>query len=163
MATTPGTRRREARTGAGDDRDLIDPTQEPLGSTERPLPRGSDIDDLNLAHSEAVRRPGDPDLAAMPRSVAGRSSGSATSIFAIVAVILVAAFLVALYLGSNRSNVATGVGTTQAPIADSTGGSATGTDTTGSTTTPPPPPESAPASGNANAPASGTTTPPANP
>lgn len=162
MATTPGTKRRETRTGmVGDDRDLIDPMQEPLGSMDRPVPRGSDIDDLNLSQTDTVRRPGDPGYTATPRTVAGRS-GSATSTFAIVAVILLAAFLVALYLGSNRSQVATGVGTTQAPVADSTGGT-TGTDTTGSTTTAPPPPEAG--SGNADAPASGTTTTttPANP
>lgn len=153
MATTPGTRRRPTGTvTAGDDRDLIDPMQEPLGSMDRPAPR---LDDLNLTPSGTVRRPGEPGYAAPPRA-----GGSATSTFAIVAAILVAAFLVALYLGNNRSKVATGPGTTQAPIADSTGGT-TGNDTTGSTTTPPP----EAGSGSPDAPASGTTTapPPASP
>jgi hypothetical protein len=141
MATSPGSRQRDTRTGtARDDRDLIDPMvdpmQEPLGSMDRPVPRGRDLDDLNLT-------PGDPGYTGTPRPIADRRGGSATTSFAVVAVLLLAAFLVALYLGNNRSQVATGGGS-QAPIADSNG--ATGIDTTGSTTTPPPP-QTAPGTG----------------
>lgn len=165
MATTPGSRRRETRTDlTGDDRDPLNPMQEPLGSMDRPGPRTSDINDVNLPPGETVRRTGNLGTTASPRaSTAERSGRSFTATFAIAAVVLLVAFLVALYLGNNRNEFATGTGSTQAPVANTDNGTTPG-DTTGSTTTPPQ--QTAPGTGDANSTTGGTTgatTPPANP
>ena len=80
--------------------------QEPLGSMERPAPRSSE-NDLNIPRDGRRER---VDLAS-----AGRGSRSFTATFAIAAAVLLAAFLIALWLGSNRTDVAT------APAGDTTG------------------------------------------
>lgn len=158
MATTPGSRRRSDITG--DDRDPLTPMQEPLGSMDNPGSRTSNINEVNLPPGETVRRTGAFGTANQPASTArnGRSFGTT---FAIAAVVLLVAFLVAMYLGNNRSDVATTNGT-QSPIADTTNGG-NGSDTTGSTTTAPSQ-QTAPGTGDAGGSAgTGTTTPPANP
>lgn len=148
MAITPGSRGRETRTDFTDEeRDTLNPMQEPLGSMDRPGRRARD--DVNAAPGEAVR------------STATRRGRTFTTTLAIAAAILLAAFLVTLYIGSNRSKLATGTGGTQAPIADSTTGSATGGDATGSTTVPTQ--KTAPGTGDVGGSNSGTTTLPANP
>ena len=158
MATTPGSRRRDTRTDiTGDERDTLTPIQEPLGSLDRPRSSTSDVNDVNLASGETVRRTGNLGTANAQRaSTADRGGRSFTATFAIAAVVLLVAFLIALYLGNNSRDVAT-TGGNQSPIADTTNGG-NANDTTGSTTTPP----------QQNAPAGGTTggsntTPPANP
>lgn len=160
MATTPGSRRRETRTDiTGDDRDTLTPMQEPLGSMDNPGSRTSDINEVNLAPGETVRRTGNlGGTSRTPTSTTERGGRSFTATFAIVAVVLLAAFLIAMYLGNNRSDVATDTGGMQAPVADSE--TATGDEATGSTTTPPP--QTAPGSGDAGSGNTGTTAP-ANP
>jgi hypothetical protein len=154
MTMSPGSRRRDTRTVPGDqpqDPASLDPMQEPLGSMEWPISRTSDGNDVNLATGRTTDT----------RNTVMRDRGRGfTTTFAIVAAVLVAAFLVALYLGSDRMNQATAPVDSQAPVADSAPG--TTNDTTGSTTAPAEPQETAPA------PATGTntgggTTAPANP
>lgn len=163
MASTPGSGRRETGMGiAGDDRDTLTPMQHPLGSMDAPGSRTSDFNEVNLEPGETVRRTGNLGTANATRAgTAERSGRSFTATFAIAAVVLLAAFLIALYIGSNHSDVATTNGT-QSPIADTTNGGP-GSDTTGSTTTPSQ--QTAPGTGDAGTiPGnSGTTTPPANP
>lgn len=158
MATTPGSRRRETRTDmTEDDRDTLTPMQEPLGSMDYPGSRTSSINEVNLPPGETVRRTGNlgtTNSSGAPTT--GRDGRSMTTTFAIAAVVLLAAILFALFLGNNRSDVATGTSGTPAPVADSV--TTPGTDTTGSTTTPPP--QTSPGSDDAE---TGTTAPPANP
>ena len=162
MATTPGSRRRETRTDiTGEDRDTLNPMQEPLGSMDNPGSRTSNINEVNLPPGETVRRTGNLGTANTPRaSTTERSGRSFTATFAIAAVVLLAAFLIALYMGSNRSEVATTNGT-QSPIADTTNNGGTTNDATGSTTAPSQ--QTAPGTGDAGTGNTGTTTPPANP
>lgn len=157
MATTPGSRRRETRTDiTGDDRDTLTPMQEPLGSMDNPGSRTSNINEVNLPPGETVRRTGNLGTTnGASSSTTGTRGRSLTTTFAIAAVVLIAAFLFALFLNNNRSDLATNSGT-PAPVADSD--TVPNTDTTGSTTTPPP--QSTPGAGDTG---TGTTTPPANP
>jgi hypothetical protein len=126
MAMSPGSRRRGEEPEDQSPDAPLNPMQEPLGSMDRPVPRTSDDNDVNLASDGVGRRAGNLDRT---DTAAARGRGFTTT-FAIVAAVLVAAFLVALYLGSNRFN------DTQAPVADTTPGTAPSGDTTGSTTTP---------------------------
>lgn len=167
MATTPQAPRRGARTDitGNEERDTLNTMQEPLGSMDRPVSSTSDINEVNLPPGETVRRTGNLGRSNTPGTstasdVGNRGGRSFTATFAIAAVVLLAAFLIAMYLGSNRSDVATTTGTTQAPVADSTTG-APASDTTGSTTVAPSqqPQQTAPGTGDAG----GTTTAPANP
>jgi len=170
MATTPGSRRRDTRLDiTGDDRDNLTPMQEPLGSMDNPGSRTASINEVNLPPGETVRRTGNLGTSNIPGSstpASARSGRSFTATFAIAAIVLLVAFLIALYLGSNRSNMATAP-STQAPVADTTTGTTNNNDTTGSTTTPSQ--QTAPGTGNAGSGGatgggnSGTTTPPANP
>lgn len=169
MATTPrGTR--SGVTGS-DERDTLNPMQEPLGSMDRPGPRTSDINEVNLPPGETVRRTGNLGTTNTPgtSSTTSRNGRGFGSTFVIAAAVLVVAFLIALYLGSNRSNVAT-VPSAQPPVAETTPNGTTG-DQTGSTTAPsqqeaPAPQQSAPGTGDAGGTGTGTggsTTAPANP
>jgi hypothetical protein len=123
--------------------------QEPLDPMDRPISRTSDDNDVNLAHTESARTAN-----AMDR----RSGRGFTTTFAIVAAVLLAAFLVALYLGAERTNTATAPSDNVPPVADTA--PATPDDATGSTTTVQPaqpdadqPAETAPAPGGATTPA----------
>lgn len=166
MATTPGTRPRGTRSDitGNEERDTLNTMQEPLGSMDRPGPRTSDLNELNLSPGETVRRTGNLgttiDPAGTTSGTAARTSRSFTSTFAIAAIVLLAAFLIAIYLGTNPSDIAT-TGGMQPPVADTQTG--TSGDTTGSTTAPSQ--QTAPGTGNAGGTTSGgtTTTPPANP
>lgn len=139
MAMTPGSRRRDTRTTVSgeepQDTAPLNPMQEPLGSMDRPTPRTSDDNDLNISTNGAGRSAGN--LGRTGTTERGRS-GFATT-FAIVAAILVVAFLVALYVNSDRANVAT----TPSTSSDTTGSTtpatppATAPDTTGGSTTAP--------------------------
>lgn len=148
MATTPGSRPRGTRSGlSGDDtRDPLNPMQEPLGSMDRPMPATSDINEVNLPPGETVRRTGNLGTTNAPRAstTTTREGRSFTATFAIAAVVLLVAFLIALYLGNSGSNVAT------APSATTTG------DQTGSTTTAPIQ-QTAPGTGDAGNGTGGTT------
>jgi hypothetical protein len=148
---SPGSRGRDNRTASGDpprDEAPLGAMQEPLGSTERPVSRTSDENDVNLGTRTTTSRTGTVD----------RGRGFTTT-FAIVAVVLLAAFLVALYLGSNGTNEATAPTGTQAPVAETS--PATPDETTGSTT--PATPQDAPATGGSGTGTGGGTTAPANP
>lgn len=181
MATTPGSRRRDTRTDIlGEEGDNLTPMQEPIGSMDTPGSRTSSINEVNLPPGETVRRTGNLGSANSPRaSTTERGGRSFTATFAIAAVVLLAAFLIALYMGSNRSDVATTNGA-QSPIADTTNNGGAANDTTGSTTAPSqqtapaggttgnttPSQQTAPGTGDANSTTggtTGTTTPPANP
>lgn len=159
MAMSPGSRRRDTRsTVSGDDpQDTapLNPMQEPLGSMDRPIPRTSDDNDVNISSNGAGRTVGNLGRT----STADRGRGGFTTTFAIIAAILVVAFLVALYMNSDRTNFATTPSTTE--------------ETTGSTT-PAEPPAAAPnntapateetgTGGGAGTGSGGGTTPPATP
>lgn len=156
MATTPGTRPRGTRTdiGGNEDRDTLNTMQEPLGSMDRPGSRTSDINEVNLPPGETVRRTGNLGMSNDPvaSTTTARTGRSFTSTFAIAAVVLLVAFLIAIYLGSNRNDVAT-TGGMQAPVADTDTGT-TG-DTTGSTTAPSQ--QTAPGTGDAGGNTAGST------
>jgi hypothetical protein len=154
MAMSPGSRQRDTRTASGGQPEdpALNPMQEPLGSTDRPVPRTSDDNDVNLAREGTG-------YISTTRSAARDPGRGFTTTFAIVAAVLVAAFLVALYFGSERSDLATAPDA-QPPVADTAPGTAD--DTTGSTTTPAAPQESAPATGGGTGTGGGTTAP-ANP
>ena len=161
MATTPGSRRREPRAETGaEDRDTLNPMQEPLmqeplGSINRPTPR-SDRNEANLGAGDTMRRSaGAGTASSQPTSTTARGGRSFITTIAIAAVVLLVAFLIALSLGNDRRETATGTGN-QAPVADSNTGTS-GDDTTGSTT--PPAQQTAPGTGDAG----GTAQPPANP
>lgn len=174
MAITPQTPRRGARTDTditgNDERDTLNTMQEPLGSMDRPVSGTSDINEVNLPPGETVRRTGNLGRSNTPGAstssdVSNRGGRSFTATFAIAAIVLLAAFLIAIYLGSNRSDVATTTGTTQAPVADSTTGTTNGTtpnDTTGSTTVAPSQ-QTAPGTSDAGDTTTGGGTAPANP
>lgn len=140
MAMSPGSRRPDKRTTVSGDEPQdtapLNPMQEPLGSMDRPIPRTSDDNDVNLNSSGTHRAAGNLGRTGTP----DRGRGGFTTTFAIIAAILVVAFLVALYMNSDRTNVAT------TPPA-------TTNDTTGSTT-PAEPPATQP---NNTAPATGDT------
>ena len=145
MATTPGSKRRDTRTtSSGElppDPETLGTMQEPLGSMDRPVHRTSDMNDLNISNNGASRTAGNLGTTGS----AERRGRGFTATFAIVAAILVAAFLVALYFGAGRStNEASAPSGTQAPVAETAPGSTT--DTTGSTSTAPSQ-ETAPATG----------------
>lgn len=123
MALSPGPRRRTTTGDEPHDPEL-NPMQELLGSMDRPIPRTSDENDVNLTE--------DPPYTTTATSRTDNRNRGFTTTFAIIAGALVAAFLVALYLGSDRMNQANVPGETQAPIADNAPG--TVDDTTGSTT-----------------------------
>lgn len=169
MATTPRQRGTRTDITGDDERDTLTPMQEPLGSMDNPGSRTSSINEVNLPPGETVRRTGNlgtvntPGTSSTSSTSAARSgSRSFTATFAIAAVVLLAAFLIAIYLGSNRSDVAT-TGTTQAPVADSNTGASGSSDTTGSTTVAPSQ-QTAPGTGDAGGTTTGgTATPPANP
>ena len=99
MATTPGTRPRGTRSDitGNEERDTLNTMQEPLGSMDRPGPRTSDLNELNLPPGETVRRTGNLgttiDPAGTTSGTAARTSRSFTSTFAIAAIVLLAAFL----------------------------------------------------------------------
>jgi YD repeat-containing protein len=124
--------------------------QEPLDPMDRPISRTSDDNDVNLSYTEAGR------TTATDR----RSGRGFTTTFAIVAAVLLAAFLVALYLGAEGTNTATVPSDTVPPVADTA--PATPDDATGSTTTvqPTEPDTAEPAD---TPPAPGGTTAPVNP
>ena len=161
MAMSPGSRRRDNRT-TDDPQDpaSLNPMQEPLGSMDRPISRTSDDNDLNISSNGTGRTAGN--LGRTGTVDNRRSSSGFMTTFAIIAAILVAAFLIALYVNSDRTNVATTPSTTgdttgsttpatppattqdTAPATGDTGNTGTGTDTdtgtgtgTGSGTTPP--------------------------
>lgn len=162
MATTPGSRRRETRTDiTGEDRNTLSSMQQPLGSMD--TPGTSDFDEINLGPNETVRRTGNLGATNPARGATTEPTGrSFTATFVIVAAVLVAAFLLALYFGNNRSDIATAPGASEAPVAAT--GSGTSNDTTGSTTIPPQ--QTVPGSGAAKTTTgttTGTTPPPANP
>jgi len=133
MATTPGSRRRDTDI-TGDDRSTLNPMQQPLGSMDLPGSRTADNNEVNMRPGETVRGTGNLGVNAARTTTAARTGRGFTGTFLVVAVVLVAAFLIALYFGNSHTNIATGNGTGQAPIANSTSGSTT--DTTGSTTVP---------------------------
>ena len=62
MATTPGSKRRDTRTTTSGelppDPETLGTMQEPLGSTERPIHRTSDMNDLNISDNGAGRTAG---------------------------------------------------------------------------------------------------------
>jgi len=156
MATTPGSKRRDTRTTTSGelppDPETLGTMQEPLGSTERPIHRTSDMNDLNISDTGTGRTAGNLHTTGTTE----RRGRGFTATFAIVAAVLVAAFLIALYFGADRNvNEASAPSGTEAPVADTAPGGST--DTTGSTSTAPSQ-ESAPATGT-----TGTTTAPANP
>jgi hypothetical protein len=153
MAMSPGSRRRDNRTSGDQPQDPapLGAMQEPLGSMDRPIPRTSDDNDVNLGSNGTGRSTGNLGSTSTPSD---RGRGFTTT-FAIIAAVLVVAFLVALFLGADGTNQATAPTDTQAPVADSAPGSTD--DTTGSTT-PTQPQETAPAGGG-----TGTGTAPANP
>lgn len=156
MAISPGSRRRDTRTTATGSEDPAPLTnmQEPLDPSERPIHRTSDDNDVNLNREGTHREAGN-----LRTTYSTRNGRSFTTTFVIAAIVLVAAFLVALYLGSTRTNVATNP-TPQAPVADtSPNAPSTTNDATGSTTTPQPQ-QTAPGTGDAG---SGGSTAPANP
>ena len=156
MAMSPGSRQRGTSSDAPVNPSQVNPMQEPVGPMGDPIPRTSDDNDVNIASNGVGRRAGN---LGRTDTAAARGRGFTTT-FAIVAAILVAAFLVALYLGSSRYNTATSPSDSQAPVADTTPGTAPGGDTTGSTT-PAEPQDNAPA-GTGTGTGTGTT-PPANP
>lgn len=152
MAISPGSRRRDTRTAASGSETPSPLTnmQEPLDEPERTVSRTSDDNDLNLNREGTHRHAGNLDT-----TYTARDGRNFTTTFVIAAIVLVAAFLVALYLGSNRSNVATNPAP-QAPVAQTAPGAAGGSnDATGSTTTPRPQ-QTAPGTGDAGT-AGGTT------
>lgn len=156
MAISPGSRHRDTQgTSSGIDNpaplgSMADPSDRP----ETPVSRTSEDNDLNLKRDTTHRQ-----TRSFGSTYATREGWSFTTTFAIAAIVLVAAFLVAFYLGSNRTNVAT-TPIPQAPVADSAPGTATGgNDATGSTTAPQPQ-RTAPGTGDAG---TGGTTAPANP
>lgn len=154
MATTPGPRRRETRTDVtGDDRVTVNPMQVPPGSMDRPGLRTNDINESNLPPGDKVGPSGNRGTAPRNPSVE-RGGRSFSATFVIAGAVLVAAFLIALYIGNNQSDVAT-INSTQSPIADTTNSDRT-IDTTGSTSTPLP--QTPPGTSDA-----GNTTAPANP
>lgn len=156
MAISPGPRRRDTRTtGTGsEDPSPMGTMQEPVDTTDPRTPRTSDETDLNLNREGTHRRTGN-----LGTAYSARDGRSFTTTFVIAAVVLVVAFIVALYLGNSRTNVATNP-VPQAPVADTSPGTAGGSnDTTGSTTTPQQQ-QTAPGTGDAGT--SGTTAP-ANP
>lgn len=127
MALSPGSRRRDPNLPSGEplrDETTLNPMQEPLGSMERPIPRTSDENDVNLGAGSGRRS-----TSTMPDSETRGRGFTAT--FAIIAAVLAAAFLIALYMGTdNRSNI---------PVAGTSQG--TTDDATGSTSPPPPAPD----------------------
>lgn len=154
MALSPGSRRRGTTTGDEPHDPALNPMQEPLGSMDRPIPRTSDDNDVNLA-GDGTR--GTSYTSATTSRTDGRGRGFTTT-FAIIAAVLAAAFLVALYLGSEGTNQATAPTGTQPPVADSAPGTAD--DTTGSTTPAQPPQDGGAGTGTGTG---GGTTAPANP
>jgi hypothetical protein len=108
--------------------------QEPVDPMERPIPRTSDTSDVNLTRTETGRT-------AATTPVDRRAGRGFTTTFAIVAVVLLAAFLVAIYFGAERTSFVTTPSDTVPPVADTA--PATPGDATGSTTTvePAPAPE----------------------
>lgn len=156
MAITPGSRQRET---TGTDRNPLNAMQEPIGSMDNPGSRTSNVNEVDLPPGETVHRTGN---LGSSRPGGTERNRSLTTTLIIAAVVLLAGFLIAMYLGNNRSDMATGTGSTQPPVADSNNG--TGSDATGSTT---PPAQPAPGSGdttnNTTGGSTGTTTPPANP
>lgn len=170
---TPGSRRRDGRSELGTDEDRVPLTaassspftnmQEPLGSMDRPVSSRADENDLNISSDGVTRRAGNLGRTESA-STAARGSRSFTTTFAIAAVVLVAAFLIALWLGNNRSDIATAPPANQPPLADSTQPGTGASDTTGSTTAPVQ--QTAPGTGDAGGATTGTgtgTTAPATP
>lgn len=159
---TPGSRRRDGRSELGDDDGRVPLTaassapltnmQEPLGSMDRPGSSRADENDLNISSDGVTRRTGNLGRTETA-STAARGSRSFTTTFAIAAVVLVAAFLIALWLGNNRSDVATAPPANQPPLADSTQPGTGANDTTGSTA---PIQQTAPGTGDAGGTATGT-------
>ena len=150
MAISPGPRR-----GATDETNTprLDPMQEPIDSLDRPGYRTSDDNDVNLDSTGTHRVAGNLGTTGTPER-----RGGFTATFAIIAAELLIAFLVAIWFGAERSNVATAP-TTTPPVADNS----TSSDTTGSTTPVPsqePAPPPAPAT---DATGTGSTAAPANP
>lgn len=129
MAITPGSRRNDPRTTVpGDlppDRTHLGASQEPLDPMDRPITRTSDDNDVNLTG----RTTGTSGLDR-------RTGRGFTTTFAIIAVMLLAAFLVAMYFGADGTNTATAPRDTLPPVADTAPGNppATTDDATGSTT-----------------------------
>lgn len=161
MVTSPGSRRRDNRTTASGE-PLQDPAplgamQEPLGSMDRPISRTSDDNDVNINESGTGRSAGNLGTTGRARDT-GRGF---TTTFAIIAAVLVVAFLIALYVGSDRRMNEASTGT-QAPVAETT--PTAPDDTTGSTTTPTQPQQTAPAEGSGTGTGTGAgSTAPANP
>ena len=103
MAMSPGSRRRDNRTTfpmTTQDPAPLSAMQEPLGSMDRPIPRTSDDNDVNISSSGTGRSAGN--LGTHRPSTRARAAGFTTT-FAIIAAVLVAAFLIALYVGSDRT------------------------------------------------------------
>ena len=145
MALSPDPRRRDTRTAQSGDQPQ-DPAplgamQEPLDPLDRPVPRTSDDNEVNLGSTYTTSaRPGSSSAREVERN------RGFTTTFAIIAAVLVAAFLVALYLGSDRANLARAPTATEPPMADTSPG--TTNDTTGSTTTPAQPQQGSGTGGN---------------
>jgi hypothetical protein len=156
MAITPGSRRRDTQSTGDQPRDTVPlgTMHEPMDPMGRPISRTGDDNDVNLTSTESGR----------PAAMDRRSGRGFTATFAIVAAVLLAAFLVALYLGAGGTNTATAPRDSVPPVADTA--PANPDDATGSTTTvqpiepePAQPLETAPAPGGTMAPAN----PPADP
>lgn len=153
MAITPGSRRQDTRLGSDEQQAPLGTRQDPTDPLERPLPRTGSESDLNLSRDGTTRRTGSPASA-----YAARDGRSFTTTFVIAAIVLVAAFLIALYVGSSRTNVATNP--VNPPVAETVPSpAAPPSDATGSTTTPQ---QTAPGTGDAGSGGTGTTAP-ANP
>ena len=124
---------RDTRTGAAVSPETAVPLgamQEPLGSMERPVPNST----------ESVDGPGFRDPSLRETSVPASTGRGFTTTFALAAVVLLVAFMVALYLGSNGSDVTNTATDTTAPITETAPvvpGNGDSTDTTGSTTVAP--------------------------
>ena len=127
------TNRRDTRTGAAVSPETAVPLgamQEPLGSMERPV----------LDTAETVDGPAYRDPSLRETSVPARTDRGFTTTFALAAVVLLVAFMVALYLGSSGSDVTTTATDTTAPVTETAPaipGNGDSTDTTGSTTVAP--------------------------
>jgi hypothetical protein len=133
MAMSPDPRRRDTRnTPPGEqprDPAPLGNMQEPLGTTGRPVSRTSDDNDVNLANTRTGRTNG---ITGTTDGADRRAGRGFTTTFAVIAAVLLAAFLVALYLGAEGTNLVTAPTEPVAPVADAP--PATPGDATGSTT-----------------------------
>lgn len=173
MANTPGQRQRPM-SGSRIEDSSVGSMQDPITGSERQY--GDRIGSSNTsfgARDEAIREEtiernlGARDEASSSYSTASNTAARSerradrgfTTTFAIAAIVLLGAFLVALYLGSRSSDVASNPGN-QTPVTENAPATGTGTttnDATGSTT-----PAPAPTDNTTIAPAPAPAEPPAN-